>query len=89
MVKIFPTRFYVESADTTADQVWQWVNEKIKNSKVSKIIPLNMEYSASKTTHVLKGLLEVHCTENITTSEFSNILKPHPSFIQQIHFTFQ
>lgn len=89
MIKIFPTRFFIESADTTEDQVWQWANEKIKNSKVIKIIPMKMEHITSKTAHILKGILEVHCTENITTTEFSNILKPHPSFIQNIHYTFQ
>lgn len=89
MVKIFPTRFVVESADTTAEQVWNWVNDKIKNSKVSQVVPLQMEYSATKNTHIIKGLIEVHCTENVTTSELEKILKPHPGFIQEIYFTFQ
>jgi hypothetical protein len=89
MVKIFPTRFFVENANTTADQVWKWINGQVKDSKVSHIVPLQMEYSTSKTSHIIKGLIEVHCTENITTSELEKILKPHPSFIQQIYFTFQ
>jgi len=89
MIKIFPTRFFVENANTTADQVWKWLNEKIKNSKISQIVPLQMEHSSTKTSHIIKGLIEVHCTENITTSELEKLLKPHPSFIQQIYFTFQ
>ncbi len=89
MVKIFPTRFIVDDANTTADQVWNWLNDKIQNSKISRIVPLQMECSATKTAHIIKGLIEVHCNENITTSELEKLLKPHPAFIREIYFTFQ
>ena len=87
MVKIFPTRFIIENADET--ELWRWVNEKIKNTKITQIVPMKMECQQDKNLTKLKGLLEIHCTENVSTSEFEKILKPYPAFIQHIFFTFQ
>ncbi|MDT8901950.1 hypothetical protein [Anaeroselena agilis] len=88
MVKIFPARFIVDN-ESVVTHMWEWVNDKIKDSKVSQIVPLEMERSASKTSYMLKGLIEVHCRENITTSELSGILRPYPNFIQNIYLSFQ
>ncbi|MDR3590723.1 MAG: hypothetical protein P4N41_13810 [Negativicutes bacterium] len=88
MVKIFPARFFIED-ENAATQLWDWIKNKVKDSRINQIIPLKMEHSSSKTSHIMKGLIEVHCTENITTSELEKILKPHPSFIHHIYFTFQ
>jgi len=88
LIKIFPARFLVENLDS-ADQVWNWINDKVKNTKISQVIPLQMEHSSSKNSHVIKGLIEVHCSENVTISELDKILKPLPSFIHHVYFTFQ
>lgn len=87
MVKIFPAKFILEDETAASHQLWDWVDGKIKESTVAKIAPLELERSASKASFTLKCLLEVHCSENITTSELSDLLKPYPSFIQQIHLT--
>lgn len=89
MVKIFPARFIVDNENVVSTQLWEWINSKIKDSKVTQIVPLEMERSSSKTSYMLKGLIEVHCSENITTSELSGILQPYPSFIQHIHLSYQ
>ena len=88
MVKIFPTRFLVESADTT-EELWKWINDKVKDTKITQVVPLKMEQSSSKNSHIITGLIEVHCTENVTINEFQNILKPFPSFVHHVYFTFQ
>lgn len=88
MKKIFPARFLIESADTT-DRLWEWINDKIKNSKITQVIPLQMEHSSSKASHTITGLVEVHCTENVTIREFQSILEPLPNFVHHVYFTFQ
>lgn len=88
MVKIYPTRFFIESADKT-DHLWQWINEKVKDTKISQVVPLQMENHSTKESHILKGLIEVHSSENVSTKELDSILKPLPSFIHHIYFTFQ
>ena len=89
MVKIFPVRIVGDNESVISSQLWQWVNSKIIGSKVSQIVPLQMEHSFTKTSYMIKGLMEVHCSENVTTSELSTILQPYPSFIQHIYLTFQ
>ncbi len=65
------------------------MNDKIAGSQVTQIVPLNMEQTSSKTKVTLKGLVEVHCNGNITTSELANLLRPYPDFVQDIHLSFQ
>jgi hypothetical protein len=88
LIKIFPTRFLVENADKT-EQLWKWINSKVQNSKITQVVPLDMEHSSSQTSHVITGLIEVHCTENVTIKEFQSILEPLPGFIHHVYFTFQ
>ncbi len=65
------------------------MNDKIAGSQVTQIVPLKMEQTSSKTTVTLKGLVEVHCDSNITTSELANLFRPYPDFVQAIHLSFQ
>lgn len=89
MVKIFPVRI-VLATDTVEDGlVWEWLNSKIADSQVTQIVPLKMEQTASKTSVTLKGLVEVHCNGNISTSELANLFRPYPDFVQTIHLSFQ
>lgn len=89
MVKIFPVRIVLTDVSVEDSRIWQWMNDKIAGSQVTQIVPLNMEQTSSKTKVTLKGLVEVHCNGNITTSELANLLRPYPDFVQDIHLSFQ
>lgn len=88
MVKIFPTRFILKNINDI-ELLWKWVNEKIQDTKITQIVPSEMEHNKVKDLIEVRGLLETHCTENITTSEFAKILQPYPDFVKHIYLTFQ
>jgi hypothetical protein len=88
LVKIFPSRFIIENIDK-AEQLWQWINAKIENTKILKIVPLEMEQSSYGAYYQMKGLIEVYSDENITMKEVEKILRPYPDYIQQLSFTYQ
>ena len=66
-------------------QVQDWVNEKIKNSKVTEIRLYNTELIFDGSFDVFLGDIDVLSDEGVTKAELNKLFRSHPYFIHQFY----